>query len=78
MKARLAAYLKAHPWLAGMLVVVESSAIGAATDLLANGTSFQGNGTKHFLTVVGVGVATGVRNYLKQSPLVPDNKEIQQ
>lgn len=71
MKAKITAYLSAHPWIAGLVVVVESSAIGAITDVLANGTNFQGNGGKHFLTVVGVGVATGVRNYLKQSPLVP-------
>lgn len=71
MRQRIFAWLEAHPWVAGLIVVVEAAAIGAVSDLLINGATFQGNWLKHGMTVVCSSVVVAVRNYLRQSPLVP-------
>jgi hypothetical protein len=57
-----------HPYWAGLVVVTESAAIGAAADLIMNGVDFSKSGVKHALTIVGVAIINAVRNYLRSSP----------
>jgi len=54
-----------HPKVAGLIVVVESAAVGAAVDILTNGVDFSRDGLKHTATIIGTAVVMAVRNYLK-------------
>jgi hypothetical protein len=56
-----------HPKLAGLVVAIESTAVGTAVDLITNGVDFSNQGLKHAATIIGTAVVMAVRNYLKSN-----------
>jgi hypothetical protein len=62
-------YLNTHPWLKGLLVVVESALFGAVIDAPTSGFDYSRAGLRHALTIAITAVLCAARNYLRTSPL---------
>ena len=69
MRERIAKWLAAHPWVAGLLAAIEGALTGFVTQLVMDPSAFNLHDWRHFVGAVAGAVIQAVRQYLRQSPL---------